>query len=194
MSSTLAPFGLRRVRTVGSRPNSMGIGEYRIASLTTATLYSGQPVAINAAGFVDVLTSAGITTGPTVGVLEGVSYTDPVSKRPVWSGYWPGGTSATDAVAAVDDDPYATFWVQANTSLIAVNVGQLAGLTTASYTSGTTNYGTSYAVLNQSSLGTSNGLMRILRLATLPGNAINDAYTIVEVMFANHQFNTTAGI
>lgn len=194
MSTTDAPFGLKRARRLGGTPVNEGFNTYKLLSLTTATIYTGQPVRLTADGAVDELTSAGITTGPAVGVFLGCKFTDPVSKRPTWSRYWPGGTSATDAVAFVVDDPNATFEIQANSSVGATAVGAVAGLTTASYTSGSTAYGGSYGKLAVASITTSNGLLRILGIKDVPGNTASDAYTVVEVQIANHQFNTTAGV
>lgn len=194
MTTSSAPFGMRVDRKVGGSPYPIPLNEYRIASLTTATLRSGQPVALNANGAIDELTSAGITTGPTVGVFAGCQFTDPVTKYLMQLPYWPGGTSATDAVAFVVDDPFATFFIQANSSVAVTAVGMVAGITTASYTSGSTYGGVSYGMLNTSTLGTSNGLLRVMGIAKYPGNTAGDAFTVVEVAIANHQFNTTAGI
>lgn len=195
MTATSGPFGLQAVRKIGGAPNSVGRNTYPIKSLTTATLYKGQPVRFTSDGVVDIYASAGYTTGAaTWGVFDGCRYTDPVTGRKTEYAYWPGGTSATDAEAYIIDDPFTTYFVQCNTSLTATNIGQLAGFTTASYTSGTTQWGQSLALLNQGSLATSDAAVRILGVAQLPNNAINDAYPIVEVMFANHMFLTTAGI
>lgn len=194
MSTTSAPFGLRVARTVGGTPNPIALNSYRIASLTTATLRSGQPVRLTANGVIDELTSAGITTGPAVGVFAGCQFTDPVTKQLQQLSYWPGGTSATDAVAFIVDNPFQTFYIQANTSVGTTAVGAVAGLTTASYTSGSTYGGVSYGMLNVSSIGTADALLRIMSIAPLPDNEAGDAYTVVEVALANSQFNTTAGV
>jgi len=195
MTATFAPFGLQAARRVGSVVNNGARSTKRIQSLTTATIYKGQPVAQTANGVIDIYVSAAITTGAnTIGVFDGCRYTDPVTGRLTDYPYWPGGTSATDAVAFVIDDPFATFFVQANTSLSAIDAGALAGFTTASYTSGTTQWAQSLAALNQASLGTADLALRILGLADFPGNSWNDAAPIVEVMFARHAYMTSAGI
>lgn len=194
MVATSQPFGLQVARAIGGAPHAIGQNAYPIASLTTATLFAGMPVALNANGVVDVCTSAGYSAGPTLGVFAGCQYTDPSTKQRLQRSYWPGGTSATDAIAFVVDNPWQTFFIQANTSVGATAVGQVGGFTTASYTSGSGITGTSYGMLNVSSLGTSAGMLRIIGLQAMPGNAWDDAYTVVEVQIANHQFNTTAGI
>lgn len=195
MTATNAPFGLKSARKLGANPNSGGFNTYRIASLTTASMYQGQPVGFTAAGVIDILSSAGYQTGAGyTGVFVGCQYTDPNTGQLGQRKFWPGGTSATDAVAFVEDDPDSTFYVQANTSLSSVDIGTVVGFTTASYTSGTSTFGQSLGVLNQGALGTSGGMLRILGVAKIPDNVINDAYPIVEVVPANSGFRTTAGI
>lgn len=194
MVASSAPFGAAVSRAVGAAPHAVGGNTYRIASLTTATIFSGQMVRLTANGVIDELTSAGITTGSTIGVFAGCEYTDPNLGYKLQKKYWPGGTSATDAVAYVIDSPWMTYRLQANSSIGATAVGATIGMTTASYTSGSTLNGSSYGMLNTASIGTADGLFQIIGLSQTPDNAFGDAFTVVEVRIANHQFNTTAGV
>jgi hypothetical protein len=52
---------------------------------------------------------AATNSNAVTGVFLGCSYTDPVTKNPRWSQYWPASTLAGDAVAYVLDDPDAVF-------------------------------------------------------------------------------------
>lgn len=194
MTASSAPFGLDVARAVGGAPHAVAGNTYRIASLTTATIFTGQPVRLTSDGVIDILTSAGITTGGAVGIFVGCEYTDPNLGYKLQKKYWPGGTSATDAVAYVIDSPWQTFRIQADSSVGTTAVGAVAGMTTASYTSGSTLNGSSYGMLRVGSIGTSDAMFRIVGFVPTPDNAAGDAYTVVEVAWANHQFNTTAGV
>jgi len=49
------------------------------------------------------------TLGTVTGVFLGCSYTNPTTKQRQFAQYWPGGTTAGDAVAIVCDDPDTVF-------------------------------------------------------------------------------------
>jgi hypothetical protein len=116
MSATKALSGFKPSRIRGSGANSTGTNEYRVSSGYAANIFYGDLVR-NVSGFVQVITSI---TDFTLGVAQGVRYVQ--DGKPVWSKYWPSGTSASDIFMTVVDDPMATFVVQADAS---VSVGDL---------------------------------------------------------------------
>jgi hypothetical protein len=81
----------------------------KIASGYAANIFYGDVVKLVSSGTVEKDT--GTTTGTPVGVFMGCTYTDPSSKQPRWSQYWPTGTVASDAQAYVVDDPDVLFKV-----------------------------------------------------------------------------------
>ena len=76
------------------------------------------PVRISA-GYVVALTSAGEATD---GVFQGCRYVEDGEQK--FKAYWPGGTSATDAVALVNDNPNANIHHPANSTIAQSAIGQ----------------------------------------------------------------------
>lgn len=113
MSSTSAPYGFRpSFHNSGQvRPKA-----YTIASTYAASIYSGDPVKLVAAGTIQLGSSDGTRTGTTdgislLGIFAGVEYTDSTGK-PTIAPFWTGGTTGTNVVAWVYDDPETIYDVQ----------------------------------------------------------------------------------
>jgi len=113
MSSTSAPFGFRASfhNSGNMRPKA-----YTVASTYAANIFSGDPVKMTDNGVIQLGTSDGTRSGTTdgialLGIFVGCQYTD-ASGKPVISPFWPTGTTATDIVAWVMDDPETLFQVQ----------------------------------------------------------------------------------
>lgn len=113
MSATSMPFGFRpSFHNSGQiRPKA-----YTIASTYAANVFNGDPVRLVDAGVVQLATSDGTRTGTTdaismLGIFAGVEYIDALGK-PTVSNFWPSGTTATNIVAWVYDDPETLFDVQ----------------------------------------------------------------------------------
>ena len=49
-----------------------------------------------------------------IGVFNGVFYTDPTTKKPTFSNFYPGSINASDIVANVIDDPNTLFLVDSD--------------------------------------------------------------------------------
>ena len=95
MANQETAYGLRPIGLVGASANSTGITQYEIASDNTNAIFQYGLVIPLAAGVID---QAGDTAGGTtaaLGVLMGVEYMDSVSKKPVFSNYWPGSNSVS---------------------------------------------------------------------------------------------------
>ena len=111
------PYGLQPINLIGGQ---VFAGANRQLAITTASvnyntpLYNGDVVQITSSGTIikstlDTDTSA---VAGVVGVFLGCRYTNPTTKQPTYSQYWPGFASGvTDAFAYILDDPDALFKV-----------------------------------------------------------------------------------
>lgn len=109
-----APYGLKPVNLIGGQVYAGSTRLLKIASGYAANIFYGDVVKLVSTGTVEKDT--GTSTGTPVGVFMGCTYTDPSSKQPRWSQYWPTGTVASDAQAYVVDDPDVLFKVAAVSS------------------------------------------------------------------------------
>ena len=113
MSSTSAPYGFRpSFHNSGQmRPKA-----YTISSAYAANIFSGDPVKLTSDGVIQLGTSDGTRSGTTdgvtlLGIFAGVQYLDATGK-PTISPFWPSGTTGTEIVAWVYDDPETLYDVQ----------------------------------------------------------------------------------
>jgi hypothetical protein len=89
---------------------------YTITSTYAANIFSGDPVKLTSDGVIQLGTSDGTRSGTTdgitlLGIFAGVQYDDSTGK-PTISPFWPGGTTGTNIVAWVYDDPETLYDVQ----------------------------------------------------------------------------------
>ena len=132
------PYGLRPINLIGGQ---VFAGANRQIAITTASvnyntaLYNGQVVQLDTSGTViaSALAADTSTVAGVLGVFLGCRYTNPVTKQPTYSQFWPGFASGvTDAYAFINDDPDALYEVAsvgdtANTSgLVIAPVQQTA--------------------------------------------------------------------
>lgn len=181
MSAVSAPFGLR--------PSYHPSGTIRPKLWTIANSYA-QNMFQN--GPVKIIEASGVLGNAAaaeraVGVFQGVQYTD-ITGRPIVSNWWVSGTTA-QANTPIDvyytDDPWITYAIQANGSLAATAMGHYADWTALSGSTGT---GLSTIMLDTATLlATINGL-QIIGFTPAPDNVIGDAFTIVDVRIAEHQY------
>lgn len=186
MVATSAPFGFK--------PSWHPSGQIRaralpggISAAYANSIYSNQPVALTTAGVLNEITGTGVDF---VGVFAGVEYT-PTGGRPTVSPNWPGGTSfvAGSLVAYYYEDPLIQYMVQADGSLAQTSIGDQANIT--NFTANALGY--SQATLSSSLAGAgSQAQWRIESLVPDPApsgpNAWGDAYTVVLVSIARHQY------
>jgi hypothetical protein len=109
-----APYGLKPVNLIGGQVYAGSTRLLKIASGYAANIFYGDVVKLVSTGTIEKDT--GTSTATPVGVFMGCTYTDPSSKQPRWSQYWPTGTVASDAQAYVVDDPDVLFKVAAVSS------------------------------------------------------------------------------
>lgn len=110
--------GLNPAKLRGNGPNNKGIQEYPVASGYATALYTGDAVKLNA-GHIEKAATGDVT----VGVLQGVEYTDQHGVRQ-YAAYLPASTTG-DIRARVVDDVNASFFGVANGTIDEVRVGNL---------------------------------------------------------------------
>jgi len=182
MTATFAPNGLTPSRIRGAAPNSNGTNEYSIKSGDANTIFTGQPVRVTA-GCITAVLSIGLSP---VGVFQGCRYVEDGEQK--FKSYWPGGTSATNAVGLVTDNPAQMYVIQADADVTAGMVGQTVAFKD-SLTSGSTFTGRSGASADQSTAANTVQDLKVIGVVDEPGNVLGDAYTKIEVMLNLHEDN-----
>ena len=183
MSSTSAPFGFRP-----SYHNSgqMRPKAYTIASTYAANIFSGDPVKLTDSGVIQLGTSDGTRSGTTdgitlLGIFAGCQYLDATGK-PTISPFWPSGTTGTEIVAWVYDDPETLYDVQYNNpspgTTVQTAVGEECDWTVAS-PGGSTQTGLSNTYLT--AIQSTSGQFQITGFAYNINDSLTDAYVQVTV-------------
>jgi hypothetical protein len=192
MSSTSAPFGFR-----ASFHNSGQIRPkaYTIASTYAANIFSGDPVKLVDAGTVQLGTSDGTRSGTVdgislLGIFAGCQFNDSLGK-PTVSPYWPSGTTATEIIAYVYDDPETLFNVQYSnpgtpgTTTMQTAVGEEMDWVVAS-PGGSTSTGLSNTQIGV--IQATSGQFQMTGFANEVGDSITDAYIVAIVRINEHQY------
>ena len=190
MSSTSAPFGFR-----ASFHNSgqMRPKAYVIASGYAANIFSGDPVKLTDNGVIQLGTSDGTRSGTVdgislLGIFAGVQYLD-ASGKPTISPFWPSGTTGTEIVAWVYDDPETLFDVQYNNPSVGTTVqtavGEECDWTVAS-PGGSTQTGLSNTYLT--AIQATSGQFQITGFAYDINDSLTDAYVVVTVRINEHHY------
>jgi hypothetical protein len=185
-----APYGFEPVNRVDGMPYAGAIRQIPVTQ--AGAMYNGDLVELDVGGVVGTATS--LTAGAKLGVFVGCQYTN-TQGQTVQAQYYPG-SSVTNAVAFIVDDPMAAFKVAVTTSggaiatvtsaAVGTNVTALAG--TPSATTG--NSGQS--ILNTSPAATDTFPLRVI--AVVPETATGaNAFTEVIVKINLHQYLTALG-
>lgn len=106
-----APYGLRPVNLIGGQVFAGSTRMFPIASGYNQNLFYGQVVQLTTDGTIIVngTTSGTSATAGIVGVFLGCQYTNPSTNQRINAQYWPSGTTTSDAIAYVCDDPDTIF-------------------------------------------------------------------------------------
>ena len=103
-----APYGLKPINLIGGQVFAGSTREYAIPYGYATDIFYGDIVGLSRGNIARLSVSTG-TLGTVTGVFLGCSYTNPTTKQRQFAQYWPGGTTAGDAVAIVCDDPDTVF-------------------------------------------------------------------------------------
>ena len=185
-----APYGFEPINRVDGMPYAGAIRQYSVTQ--AAAMYAGDLIELDVGGIVGTATS--LTGGAKIGVFVGCQYTNAAGQT-IQAQYYPG-SSVTNAIAYVVDDPMAAFKVAVTTSggtvttvtrsAIGTNVTALAG-TPSSITG---NSGQS--ILNTSPAADATFPIRVIDVVPETATGAN-AFTEVIVKINLHQINTALG-
>jgi hypothetical protein len=181
MSSTNAPFGMR---TAYSPSGTIREVAGTIASGYNTDIYTGQPVKIGTNGTIEVAAAG----ERLIGAFAGCQYLPSGAQRPVVSPSWPANTSATQIVCYYTSDPYLVYEIQADGPVSQAEVGQQADFTNVANSNG---LGYSTCTMDAATSAVTAAQLRVVGIATDINNAPGDAYTVVQVQIAQHQFVAT---
>ncbi len=179
-------FVLRKNKTGQSRANA-----YTIGSTYNSAIGYGDPVLLNTDGTLNIATAG----ADIIGIFAGCQYTD-ASGKPTFSKNWPAGTTATNIIAYVYDDPTNVFEVQVGsggTGYVQTAIGAQANAVFAA-PNATTGQSTSY--LNATLIAASS--QGQFRIEGFGSDGLYDAtlnpFPTVLVSIAQHQYiaNKTA--
>ena len=195
MATSATPTGAEPVGTLSASGSFTGkVRHIKIASAYDTAIFYGDFVKLVAAGTVEKAAVTTAAVAGTVGVFVGCSYTDPTTKQPTFSQYWPAGTVASDAVAYVADDPKLVFQMQGDGSIAQTGLGNNVQ---AISTAGSTDIGRSKNALDASSIATTNTFpLRIVDFVDGPNSAVGDSFTdcIVTWLPGSHAYDTALGV
>ncbi len=195
MAIVAAPSGAEPVGTLSASGSFTGkVRHIKIASAYDTSIFYGDFVNLVAAGTVEKAAVTTTVVAGTVGIFVGCAYTDPTTKQPTFSQFWPADNAATDAVAYVADDPKLVFQMQADEAIAQTGLGNnVAAVSTA----GSTDIGRSRNALDGGSIATTNTLpLRIVDFVDGPDSAVGDAFTdcIVTWLPGSHAYDTALGV
>jgi len=195
MATSATPTGAEPVGTLSASGSFTGkVRHIKIASAYDTSIFYGDFVKLVAAGTVEKAAVTTAAVAGTVGVFVGCSYTDPTTKQPTFSQYWPADTAASDAVAYVADDPKLVFQMQGDGSIAQTGLGNNVQ---AISTAGSTDIGRSKNALDASSIATTNTFpLRIVDFVDGPNSAVGDSFTdcIVTWLPGSHAYDTALGV
>ena len=184
MANVDAAFGFVPTRHMSG--NAPRTNKYTIASELAENIFKGDLVIVIAAG---TLTPHTATETNNIGVFDGCSYTASDGSY-VYSEYWPSGTTATDIIAYVYDDPYTVFKVQSAGTTAQTNIGNCADVVAGAGSTVTGQSGFEISGTMAAGIAT----CKILALHETPDNAFG-ANAVMEVTINEHLLGTNvAGI
>jgi hypothetical protein len=183
---TLNSFGMRPVY----HPSGVARATAYIGGIATgfaSDLYQGTPVALATTG----LLALGANAADFIGAFSGVEYTDANGRRQ-FSKRWVASTAATEIIAYVYDDPEIVYEAQVNGVAAQTAVGDQANFSavgglTVGAGNNTTQLSTMALDATLAGAG-AQGMLRVLDKSLTPGNDWGDAFTILRVTIARHQY------
>lgn len=191
------PYGLIPQNLIGGQVFAGATRQIPIAASYGTSIFFGDVVKLADTG--TVVKDTGTTTATPVGVFLGCSYTDPVFGKTFRQSY-PSGTTATDIMAYVCDDPDTLFKVAVVSS--GTTIGNVARTAVGNNTSlvqnaGNTTNGNSRVAVSATTATTNTLPVRIIDVVpeTSPaGNPAAFTEVIVKWNAGMHQYNNATGV
>ena len=165
--------------------NAPRANKYTITSTLAENIFTGDLCIITSDGVVTPHTATEVNN---IGVFAGVSYTASDGSY-VFSQYWASGTTATNIVAYIYDDPYTVFKCQSAGSPAQTNIGNCCDVVAGA---GSTTTGQSGFELS-GTMAAGTATCKILALFDSPENAFG-ANAVMEVVLNEHLLKDSAGI
>ena len=182
---TAAPFGMRPV----FHPTGLDRAHRYLNAIPTgyaSNIFKYQPVALNSSGQIVV---TALSAADYIGVFAGVMFIDAFGK-PNFVNNWVASTTlgTGDLWAFVWDDQGIVYEAQANGSIAQTAIGDQANFA-ASMLTGSTLTGLSTGAIDSTLVGAGvQGMVKIVDIQPRPDNTFGDAFTIVQVQIARHQY------
>ena len=191
MANVCEKFGLRQYRKLDGTPLVGAQNRYTIASGLAGAIFQGE--------MVEPLTSGNIqrhgpnTSDAVLGVFNGCFYTDPTTKKPTFSNYYPGGIAASDITAFVIDDPDAVFLIDADEAFTRADLFRNYSVTN---TTGVTTTGLSKQQLDVSASGTATTFaLQAIDICQDPENSdTSTSNANILVRINNHFYRSGTGL
>src|SRR3990170_5863761 len=180
-----APFGMRPV----FHPTGLDRAHRYLNAIPTgyaSNIFKYQPAALNSSGQIVV---TALSAADYIGVFAGVMFIDAFGK-PNFVNNWVASTTlgTGDLWAFVWDDQGIVYEVQANGSIAQTAIGDQANFA-ASMLTGSTLTGLSTGAIDSTLVGAGvQGMVKIVDIHPRPDNTFGDAFTIVQVQIARHQY------
>ena len=183
MANVDAAFGFVPIRHLSG--NAPRANKYTITSGLAENIFTGDLCIITADGVVTPHTATEVNN---IGVFAGVSYTASDGSY-VYSQYWPSGTTGTNIIAYIYDDPFTVYKVQSAGTPAQTNIGNCADVVAGagSTTTGISGFEISGTMAN----GTAT--CKIVALHDSPSNAFG-TNAVMEVVINEHLLKDSAGI
>jgi hypothetical protein len=184
MSALSTPFGLRpSYHPSGIIRPSAGT----ITSGLAGNIFHQAPVKVDATSG-DIIAATAGAANNLVGCFHGVEYNNQQQRRTVGN-WWPSGTIGGAAfpgtVVYYSGDPWLVYAIQANGAVARSMLGKIGSFTAQSGDTGT---GLSTVMLDIATLAAAADQLQIVGITRSPDNDWGDAFTVVDVQIANHQF------
>lgn len=195
MATSATPSGAEPVDTLSASGSFTGkVRHIKIANAYATSIFYGDFVKLVSSGTVEKAAVTTAVVAGTVGIFVGCSYTDPTTKQPTYSQYFPASTAADDIMAYVVDDPKVLFQMQGDGSIAQTALGNnISAVSTA----GSTSIGRSRNALDADTAATTNTLpLRIVDFVDGPSSTVGDSFTdcIVTWLPLSHAYETKLGV
>jgi hypothetical protein len=198
MATTASPYGLRPVNRVDGLPYAGATQAFLINPAGTNTnIFNGSIVALNADGYIVLMTSdtgsddsTNAFPAGTIGVFVGCQYIN-AQGQVINSQYYPSGTTGV-VTAFVVTDPNVVFQAQLDGSGAQAVLGSNTFLAAVQSTStGSTQTGNSTVALD-ATVQTAAAAFRIVGFASGPGDAFTDV--LVKFNPGQHSYLSATGV
>ena len=157
-----APYGLIPINLIGGQVFAGATRQIPIAASSATAIFYGDVVRLADTG--TLAKDTGTSAATPVGVFLGCSYTDPVFGK-TFRQFYPGGVTATDIQAYVQDDPDALFKVavvSSGTTISFVNRTSVGNNAVLVQNAGSTFNGNSRVAVSSTTATTSTWPVRII--------------------------------